>query len=93
MAVLVTITNRGMSLATYDQIAPGLVPVLKSQAGFHLHGVYGFDEDGGGIVVKEVWDSRDQHKAWFDGHVRPNIPPDAQPQVEYVELERSLVTP
>lgn len=92
MAVLVTITNRGGSLAMYDEIAPRLVPVLKTQPGFHLQGITSYDQDGGGFIVHEVWDSREQHKAWFEGYVRPNIPPDAHPQVEYAELERSLVT-
>ena len=91
MAVLVTITNRGGSLAFYDQAAPNLIPVLKTQPGFRLHTAHQAG-DGGDLVVTEVWDSRDQHQEWFDTHVRPNIPPDIQQQVQYADLH-SVVTP
>jgi len=90
MAVLVKITNQGASLAMYDQIAPRLMLALKDQVGFHMHAAFVL-EDGGGFGVHEVWDSRDQHEAWYDSYIRPNIPPDAQPQIAYVELH-SLVT-
>lgn len=83
MAVLVKITNRGASLAMYDQLAARLVPEVKRQAGFYLHYSYALDD---GFAVNEVWDSREQHAAWFEGNVRPNMPPGADPQIEVVDL-------
>lgn len=83
MAVLVKITNRGGSLAMYDQVSSRLLPEVKRQAGFHIHVCYPIED---GFVVNEVWDSSEQHAAWFDGNVRPNLPPEAHPQIEVVEL-------
>jgi len=83
MAVLVKIINRGMSLDMYDEIAPRLIPELKRQTGFHMHLCNPIDD---GLVVSEVWDSADQQQAWFDRYVRPNIPADARPEIEVVEL-------
>ncbi len=83
MAVLVKILNRGMSLEKYDEIAPRLVPELKRQAGFHIHLCNATDD---GLVVHEVWDSGEQQQAWFDRYVRPNIPPEARPEIEVVAL-------
>ncbi len=88
MAVLVKITNRGGSLAMYDQVAAQLVPELKRQAGFHAHFAQALDD---GFAVHELWDSREQHEAWFEGNVRPKMPPGATPQVEVLELH-SLAT-
>lgn len=83
MAILVKILNRGMSLDTYDEIAPRLIPELKRQAGFHFHLCNPID---GGLVVTEVWDSAEQQQAWFEQYVRPNIPPEGRPEIEVVEL-------
>jgi hypothetical protein len=83
MAVLVKIHNRGMSLNTYDEIAPRLVPELKRQPGFHMHLCNSTDD---GLVVQEVWDSAEQQREWFERYVRPNIPPEGRPEIEVVEL-------
>lgn len=82
MAVLVRITNPGMSLQQYDQIAGKLIPELKKQAGFHSHLIY---PQRDGLVVEEVWDTREQQENWFE-LVRANLPPDARPQMDFVEL-------
>jgi heme-degrading monooxygenase HmoA len=60
-----------MSPAQYDESAPPLVAMLKQQPGFLLHVSY---EDADGFVVAEVWETREQHDAWFDTNVKPNIP-------------------
>ncbi len=83
MAVLVKIANRGASLAMYDQLSSRLLPEAKRQAGFHIHICYPVDD---GFAVNEVWDTAEQHRAWYEGNIRPNLPPDAHPQIEVVEL-------
>ncbi len=83
MAVLVKITNASVDMAKYDAISSRLIPALKQQPGFHAHFAYGQD---GNLVVQEIWDSRDQHTAWFEGSVRPNMPPEATPKIEVIEL-------
>ncbi|HEX2704032.1 MAG TPA: hypothetical protein VHM72_11460 [Solirubrobacteraceae bacterium] len=60
-----------MSPAQYDESAPMLIPLLKEQPGFVLH-IYYEDADGG--VVDEVWETQEQHDAWFDANVKPNVP-------------------
>jgi hypothetical protein len=83
MAVLVKILNRGMSLEGYDQVGVPLIAAIKQQAGFQFHLCYASDD---GLVIHEVWDTADQQRAWFDAHIRPNIPPDADTQFEVIEL-------
>ena len=72
MAVLIRHHAEGMNASVYDEIAPPLVEKLKSQPGFVIHVTY--EEDGGGLVVAEVWESQAQHAAWFDQNVAPNVP-------------------
>jgi heme-degrading monooxygenase HmoA len=59
-----------MSPAQYDEVAPALVAIMKQQPGFVLHVSY---EDATGFVVAEVWESQEQHDAWFEANVVPNV--------------------
>lgn len=70
MAVLIR-HRAPMSTAQYDEMAPPLVAQLKQAPGFVFHVSY---EDAGGFVVAEVWETQEQHDAWFDANVTPNIP-------------------
>ena len=70
MAVLIR-HRAAMSPAQYDESSPPLVAMLKEQPGFLLHVSY---EDADGFVVGEVWETREQHDAFFDAHVKPNVP-------------------
>jgi heme-degrading monooxygenase HmoA len=89
VAVFVRIKNTAVSLDLYDELAKQLVPALQSQPGFLYHFAYG---ENGALVVNEIWESREQQTAWFDGVVRPNLPPEADPQVDVIELH-NLATP
>ena len=60
-----------MSSAEYDAASPPLVAMLKNAPGFLFHASY---EDAGGLVVAEVWETRQQHDAFFDANVQPNVP-------------------
>jgi heme-degrading monooxygenase HmoA len=71
MAVLIR-HRAPMSTAQYDETAPPLVEQVKKQPGFLLHVSY--EETGGGLVVSEVWETQEQHDAWFDENVKPNVP-------------------
>jgi heme-degrading monooxygenase HmoA len=83
MAVLVRISATGMDQVTYDQMAPGLHELVRKQPGFIMHVAYPTSD---GFYVGEVWESQDQHDAWFNEHVKPNLPaPDAM-STEYVQL-------
>lgn len=87
MAVLVKISNPGITLETYDQIAAKLVPEMKKRAGFQVHYVF---PEGEGFVVHEIWDKREQQEDWFES-VRANLPGSAQPRIETVELHNLAV--
>ncbi len=75
MAVLVKITNPGISLGTYDEIAGKLIPVYAQ---------------GDGFVVHEIWDAREQQEDWFDS-LRGSLPSDARPQIDVIELHNVAI--
>ena len=87
MAVLVRNTPAGMDTATYDKISAGLIPSIKKQPGFLMHVAYVTPE---GLVVGEVWETRQQHQKWFDENVKPNVPTEIKQEV--IELH-NLVQP
>ena len=78
MAVLVRHRSQGMSLAQYDEISPPIVEKLKQQPGFVLHVVF---EDSQGFCVSEIWESQEQHDAWFNDNVVPNVPVEIKQEI------------
>ncbi|HVB52400.1 MAG TPA: hypothetical protein VND89_11770 [Acidimicrobiales bacterium] len=89
MAVLVRISSTGMDQATYDQMAPGHLPLLKKQPGFIVHVAYPIP---GGFAIGEVWESKAQQETWFNKFVKPNLPDPNAMSTEYFELH-SVVQP
>jgi len=83
MTVLVRIAAPGMDQATYDQMAPGLHPLVKKQPGFIMHVAYPIP---GGFAIGEVWESQAQHEAWFNEYVKPKLPVPNDMTTEYFEL-------
>jgi hypothetical protein len=71
MSVLIRHRSAGMTAEQYDEISPPLVADLKTQPGFLLHVTY---EDASGFVVAELWETQEQHDAWFNAKVKPNLP-------------------
>jgi heme-degrading monooxygenase HmoA len=69
MAILIRHRSE-LTAAQYDEIAPPLVEILRTQPGFVLHVTY---EDAGGFVVGEVWETQEQHDTWFEAFVKPNV--------------------
>jgi quinol monooxygenase YgiN len=78
MAVLIRHRPQGLTSADYDRISPPLVEGVKRQPGFILHVAY---EDPEGFVVGEVWESQEQHDAWFNENVVPNVPVEIKQEV------------
>ncbi len=60
-----------MSPAQYDESAPPLIELIKKEPGFLFHTSF---EDAQGFVVAEVWETQEQHDAWFEANVKPNVP-------------------
>jgi quinol monooxygenase YgiN len=78
MAVLVRHRPQGLGPAQYDEISPALVEKVKQQPGFVLHVAF---EDSQGFCVAEIWESQEQHDAWFNENVVPNVPAEISQEV------------
>jgi quinol monooxygenase YgiN len=78
MAVLIRHRSPELSLAQYDEISPPIVEKLKQQPGFVLHVAF---EDSQGFCVAEIWESQEQHDAWFNDNVVPNVPAEIKQEV------------
>ena len=81
MPVLIRHRPAGMTPEMYDQTAPPLVENLKKQPGFILHTSF---VDANGFCVAEIWETQEQHDAWFNANVVPNVPVEIAQEV--VEL-------
>ena len=86
MAALVTSTI-GLPIGVYDQIAAGLTEPLKAAPGFRSHAVYPVDD---GFVVTEIWDDAQDHRAFFESAVKPNMPDGVPVKVEVTELHNAF---
>jgi len=70
MAVLIR-HRAEMTPGQYDQLSPPLVEKVKQAPGFILHVSF---VDANGFCVAELWESKEQHDAWFNENVVPNVP-------------------
>jgi hypothetical protein len=86
MAVLVN-TTLGLDISVYDQISAGVTDTLKASPGFRTHAAYPVE---GGFVVTEIWDSAEDHLAFFDSAVRPNIPDGVPVELQVIELRNTI---
>jgi quinol monooxygenase YgiN len=87
MAVLIRHRAQGLGAADYDRISPPLVEQVKQQPGFVLHVAF---EDSQGFCVAEIWESQEQHDAWFNANVVPNVP--AEIKQEAIQIH-NIVSP
>ncbi len=78
MSVLIRHRSAGMTPEMYDEISPPLVAAIKKQPGFILHVTF---SDGDGFCVAELWESQEQHDAWFNANVVPNVPGEISQEV------------
>jgi heme-degrading monooxygenase HmoA len=62
----------------------GVLDAMAGSKGFRGHWS---GTTSSGYRVIEVWDSRDDWQAWYEGHIVPNLPPGAEPNPpEFFEL-------
>ena len=78
MPVLIRHRVDGFTLANYDEISPPLLKLVEQQPGFVLHVAF---EDSQGACVAEIWETKEQHDAFFNANVVPNVPGDIQQEV------------
>jgi heme-degrading monooxygenase HmoA len=84
MAVIMNTEISGADASFIDGMrAAGVVDAISNAPGFvsHISGA-----TGSGYRVIEVWESREAHRAWYDDHIAPNLPPGVAPTWEYVDL-------
>lgn len=84
MAVIMTTEVAGADATFIDGMrAAGVVDAISSAPGFVSH-ISGASSTGYRVI--EVWDSREAHQAWYDGHIAPNLPPGVEHAMEYIDL-------
>ena len=85
MAVIMTAEVAGANASFIDGMrAAGVVDALVKAPGFVSH-VSGAASSGYRVI--EVWESREDHQAWYDDHVAPSLPPGMDPvPFEYIDL-------
>jgi quinol monooxygenase YgiN len=89
MAVIMTADVPGMDQQTYEGMMRQFQPAIVAANGFIVHTGHAID---GGWRVTEVWESRAAFDSWFDGTVKPSMPPGMEPAVSVQEVH-AVVTP
>lgn len=89
MSVIMIAEVPGMGAELVDGLrAAGLPAAMAAFPGFVSH-VSGAADNGYRVI--EVWDSREDHQAWYAQHVAPNLPPGVDSVTpEYVQLELTV---
>lgn len=81
MPVLIRHRAAEMTPELYDEVSGPLLEQIKTQPGFMLHVAF---VDSNGFGVSELWETQEQHDAWFNANVVPNVP--AKITQEVVEI-------
>jgi heme-degrading monooxygenase HmoA len=88
MAVLMIAEVPNLTEELYAGMVGQLMPRMKEAKGFISH--TGGPNPGGGWRVIEVWETEEDSQAWFDGEVRPNLPPEIKPNRSYHSLHTAF---
>jgi hypothetical protein len=81
MAVLMIAEVPNLTEDVYEGMIPQLMPIMKTAKGFVSHA--GGPSPSGGWRVVEVWDTEADADAWFEGNVKPNLPPGVVPDRQF----------
>jgi hypothetical protein len=65
----------------------GTTETLEASPGFRTHAAYPVE---GGLVVTEIWDSAEDHRAFFESAVKPNIPDGVPLELQVRELRNTV---
>lgn len=90
MTILMTSDLPGVDAAGYQHLVDELGDVLVASDGFLGHAAGPTDT---GWRVVELWTSEEAHRAWFDTHVVPAMPPGAPLPSISVQPVVSTITP
>jgi heme-degrading monooxygenase HmoA len=88
MAVIMITEVPGADASFIDGMrAAGVVDALPKAPGFVSH-ISGASDTGYRVI--EVFESREAHQAWYDGHIAQNLPPGMEIKIEYIDVTLSL---
>ena len=88
MPVLMIAEVPGLTEDVYTGMIGNLMPVLRDSPGFVSHA--GGPSPEGGWRVVEIWDSQADGDAFFDNNVKPNLPPEMNPERKYHALHTAF---
>ncbi len=88
MPVLMIAEVPNLTEEIYAGMIPQLSPLMRAADGFISHA--GGPNPGGGWRVVEVWESEDDGRKWFDENVKPNLPPEIDPDRRYFPLHTAF---
>ncbi len=88
MAVLMIGDVPNLTEEIYGSMIEQMKPLLVAAKGFIAHG--GGPHPDGGWRVVEIWESEADGEAWFDGNVKPNLPPNVVPTRTYYPLHSAV---
>ena len=89
MAVMMIGEVPGMTEEAYAGMVGHLMPVMRAFKGFIAHG--GGPSPAGGWRVVEFWETEEDGQRWFDENVKPNLPPEAEPDRSYFPLHTAFI--
>ena len=88
MAVMMISELEGAGPETLDGLREhGVFDKMRSAPGFLGHWSGTTDK---GVCVLELWESSEAHRAWFEGTIKPILPPGASAAFSYVHLLNQL---
>lgn len=88
MPVLMIAEVPNMTEEIYAGMIGQMKPLMRASKGFISHA--GGPSPSGGWRVVEVWESEEDGKKWFDGNVKPNLPPGIVPDRRYYPLHTAF---
>jgi len=90
MPVLMIAEVSNLGEEAYAGMIGQMMPLMQAHQGFVSHA--GGPGPAGGWRVVEVWESEEDCDAWFEGNVKPNLPPDVVPDRQYFPLHTAFTT-
>ncbi len=88
MAVMMVSELAGVGPEVLDRMRDlGVFDKMSSAPGFLGHWSGTTDK---GICAIELWESPEAHRAWFEGTIKPNLPPGEEPPQFFVQVLNQL---
>lgn len=87
MPILMKADVHGQTPHGYQEMIDSLAPIYRATPGFIAHVSHPID---GGWCVMDIWESREQFKAFFAEHVAHRLPDTVRPKISFQELHDAV---